>query len=159
MKNRKLTKIGMLMFMIAGGLLVSQCKSSDSTPSNNAPFTISGTASGAQEVPAVSGTATGSIQGTYNPSTRTFSYTSSWTGLTGAPTSGGFYAGASGVNGVAVGTPFTFGVSPTGTGSTSGTMTLTTEQASQLTAGGWYYNYGTAAHSSGEIRGQITAMR
>jgi hypothetical protein len=36
-------------------------------------------------------------------------------------------------------------------------MTLTDAQATNLTNGGWYYSYGTAANPTGEVRGQITA--
>jgi hypothetical protein len=110
-------------------------------------------------VPAVSGTGTGTITGTYDPNTQLFTYTTNWNGLTGAPTSGGFYSGASGTTGTAVGTPWTFASGTTGTGTQSGTMTLTSAQAAQLTSGGWYYSYGTTAHPGGEVRGQITATQ
>jgi hypothetical protein len=86
-------------------------------------------------------------------------YTSNWSGLTGAPTTGGFYTGASGITGVAVGTPWTFESNATGTGNTSGTMMLTSDQATQLLNGNWYYSYGTTTNPNGEIRGQITAAR
>jgi hypothetical protein len=124
---------------------------------NNSPYTIGGNANGSQMVPSVSGT--GTISGKYDPSTRSLTYTSNWSGLTGAPSSGGFYNGASGVNGTARGTPWTFDSNATGTGSNTGTMTLTSEQAQQLTSGNWYYTYGTAINTGGEVRGQISAVR
>jgi hypothetical protein len=126
---------------------------------NNSPYNISGDASGSQMVPSVSGTGTGTISGSFDPSTRNLTYTSNWNGLTGAPTSGGFYSGASGASGTAVGTPWSFDSTATATGSTTGTMTLTAEQAQQLTSGNWYYSYGTEANTGGEVRGQIAATR
>jgi hypothetical protein len=126
---------------------------------NNNPYTLSGNATSGQMVPAGTATGTGNISGTYNPATRQMNFTSTWTGLTGAPTAGGFYYGASGTSGTAVGTPWTFGAGSTGTGSTTGTMTLTQAQETQLLNGDWYYSYGTAANSAGEIRGQMTATR
>jgi hypothetical protein len=146
-----------LSLLVMFAAMVS-CDDDDDT-SNNQPYSISGNASGSQVVPAVTGSGTGTITGTYDPKTKQLTYTSNWSGLTGAPTSGGFYTGASGASGVAVGSPWTFDATATGTGSNSGTMTLTGDQAEQLIKGNWYYTYGTAANPNGEIRGQVTASR
>lgn len=139
-----------------GGL--SACDDYDEKPDNR-PYTVSGDASGSQMVPAVSGTGTGSIDGTYDPATRSLTFTSNWNGLTGPPSSGGFFRGASGTNGTAVGTPWTFADGSIETGSMNGTMTLTSEQARDMLDGGWYYTFGTTANPGGEVRGQITATR
>jgi hypothetical protein len=149
-----LTLLVMLVFVAA----ITSCDDDDDAV-NNSPYTISGNASGSQMVPSVTGTGTGAISGSYDPATRQLTYTSNWSGLTGAPSAGGFYSGASGVSGTAVGTPWTFGSGATGTGSNSGTMTLTEAQASDFTNGNWYYSYGTTANPAGEVRGQITATR
>lgn len=152
---------GMLIIaIVALSVLTIGCNDDD----NNAlrkNYTISGNAMGSQMVPAVGGTGTGSMTGTYNPNTRALNYTNSWTGLSGAPTGGGFYNGASGVNGTAVGTPWTYDGSTTETGTYTGTMTLTEAQEQQLLNGNWYYGYNTAANVNGEVRGQIanTQMR
>ena len=134
-------------------------KNDDDVDNNMNPYTISGNASGSQVVPSVNGTGTGTITGAYDPSSRILTYSSGWTGLTGAPGTAGFYTGASGAAGTAVGTPWTFEAGTTGTGTLTGTMTLTEEQASQLTSGNWYYSYGTTANPNGEVRGQITAVQ
>jgi hypothetical protein len=139
-------------------LLSAGCKKDSATPTN-ASYNISGNANGSQVVPAVSGSGTGTITGTYNPNTRLLTYTSNWNGLTGAPTSGGFYTGASGSSGTAMGTPWTIASGSTGTGTTTGTMTLTEAQASSLMNGNVYYSYGTTANPGGEVRGQVTASR
>lgn len=131
----------------------------DNDDDENRNYTISGNANGSQMVPTVNGTGTATMTGTYNPTNRTMTYTSAWTGLSGAPTSARFYTGTSGVSGTAAGAPWTMPVGMTGTGSYSGTMLLTTEQATQLTAGNYYYSYGTANNMNGEVRGQMTATR
>jgi hypothetical protein len=149
----------LLAFIVACTALAFMACDDDDDPVDTRSYTISGDASGSQVVPGVSGTGTGTISGTYDPNTRVLTYQSGWNGLTGAPSSGGFYIAARGSNGVAVGSPWTFDPTATATGTTSGTMTLTEAQGAQLTAGNWYYSYGTLANEGGEIRGQIAAER
>jgi hypothetical protein len=120
-------------------------------------YSLSGNASGSQMVPSVTGTGAATMNGTYDPNTRMMTYTTNWNGMTGAPTSGGFYTGASGSAGTAFGTPWTMGTGWTGTGTTSGSTTLTADQATQLMNGNMYYSMGTATNASGEVRGQMTA--
>lgn len=161
MKTRTsiLTKIMYVsILMLFGVFALNSCKKK-STTTDNRPYTLSGDAAGGQMVPPVTGNGTGNINGTYDPATHTMTYTTNWSGLSGGATSGGFYTGASGANGTAIGDPWTLPVDSTGTGTYSGTMTLTDQQASQLTSGNWYYSFGTAANPSGEIRGQISANR
>jgi hypothetical protein len=131
----------------------------DNGTMNNRNYTISGNASGTQMVPAVQGNGMGTITGTFNPTTNVLTYTANWSNLTGAPTRAAFYNGATGQAGTMMGTQWTLGTGLTGTGSMSGTMTLTPQQASQLTSGNWYWSLGTGANANGEIRGQITATR
>ena len=145
--------------MLFSCLFITSCDDDDDgNPVDNQPYTISGNASGSQMVPEVTGTGSATITGTYNPATRELNYTSNYSELTGQPNAGGFYIGASGSSGLAVGTPFSI-TGGTGTGTTTGKFTLTTEQADQLLGGNWYYSYGTAAYPSGEVRGQITTTR
>ena len=146
------------VMLFSCSIIVSCDNDDEGDPAENQPYTISGNASGSQMVPPVAGTGSATITGTYNPVTRELNYTSNYNDLTGAPTAGGFYNGPSGSSGLAVGSGWTFSGS-TGTGSTTGKMTLTNEQADQLTKGNWYYSYGTVANPSGEVRGQITAAR
>src|ERR1700754_2074006 len=74
----------------------------DDDDNNDNTFTISGNASGSQVVPSVAATGSGTITGTYNSDTRMMNYTSTWTGLSGAPNSAGLYYGATGASGTAV---------------------------------------------------------
>jgi hypothetical protein len=160
-ENNNLKKIllaGCLgLFALASASMLTGCKDDDDTPATPSSYTVSGNAAGSQMVPSVAGTGTGTMTGTYNPNTRVLNYTTGWNGLTGAPTSGGFYTGASGAAGTATGSPWTIASGSTGTGTMNGTMTLTAEQASSLTGGNMYYSYGTVANPNGEVRGQMTA--
>jgi CHRD domain-containing protein len=156
-KTSSTIKAFIAIFILISIVAVS-CKK-DKTTTNNTPYTLSGNASGSQVVPSVTGNGTGTFTGSYNPANNTMTYTTNWSNLTGAPTSGGFYNGASGSAGTAVGTPWTMGTDWTGTGTYSGTMQLTPAQATQLTGGNWYYSMGTATNANGEIRGQISATR
>ncbi len=122
-------------------------------------FSIHGDAEGAQVVPAVNGNGTASISGTYNPTSRLLRYQAAWSRLSGAPTSAAFYSGAVGVNGTAASLAWSISESASGTGNISDSLYLTPEQAIELTSGGWYYSFGTAANPGGEVRGQISATR
>jgi hypothetical protein len=150
-------RAALMCCMVCVGLTVFVACDKDDDNDRNNMYTISGNANGANMVPSVAGTGTAGITGTYNGDTRVLTYTTNWNGLTGAPTTGGFYNGAVGQNGTAMGSPWTYGTNPTATGSTTGQMTLSADQATQMTGGNWYYSMGTATNSGGEVRGQITA--
>ncbi len=123
--------------------------------------------SGSQVVPASSSSAQGSIQGTYNPETKTFNYQVRWSGLSGNIT-------AMHIHGVAdkgfVAIPvaplaaYPNGIVQNITGYSSGTTGLfigslyvdgTVVRTQDLLAGKFYIDIHTAAHPAGEIRGQI----
>jgi hypothetical protein len=147
-------------FSLMSVFALTSCDKNDNKDNtNNTPYTVSGNASGSQMVPTVSGNGTAAINGTYNPANMTLTYTTSWSNLSGAPTSAGFYSGATGTNGTAMGSNWSLGTGLTGTGTFTSSMVLTQDQANQLTSGGWYYTLGTANHSGGEVRGQIAASR
>lgn len=155
---RKQFFAGALVAFFATIVLMS-CKKDDDVNTQHM-FNISGSANASQVFPAITDTAgTGTITGTYDSTTKVLNYTTTWTGLSAAPTTGGFYNGASGTAGLAVATPWTFDSTATTTGTRTGNLTLTAEQATQLTSGGWYFTYGTAANPGGAIRGQITATQ
>jgi hypothetical protein len=143
---------------LLGVFMITAChKDSDNTNNNSNMYTISGNASGSQMVPTVSGGGSANISGTYNASTNQLTYTTTWTNLSGAPTLGAFYTGATGVNGSIAGSAWTMGSGLTGTGTFSNTVTLTNDQETQLLNGNYYYILGTTANATGEVRGQITA--
>ena len=147
-------------FAAGSALLLSSCDKDKNDNNNNVPtYTVSGNASGSQEVPAVTGTGTGTFSGKYDPSTGRLMYTSTYTGLSGAPTSAAFYTGASGVSGTMTGNAWNLGTGLSATGSVTDTITLTQDQASQLLSGNLYYSYATTMNPGGEIRGQLSTTR
>jgi hypothetical protein len=161
-KMKKTSRLsGKLMAAAFAALSVfafSSCsKDLGETDDRGITYTISGNASGSQMVPAVTGTGSANIAGTYNTSTNQLMYTSTWTGLTGGPNSAGFYMGATGQAGTMVGSAWTLGTNTTAAGTFSGNMTLTEAQEADLLAGRWYYTLGTTTNASGEVRGQIMA--
>lgn len=159
---KKMFSVSKRFFLITSviamsALALSGCKK-DENPNNNASmYTISGNASGSQMVPPVSDSGSATISGTYNANTGVLTYTTNWTGLSGAPISGGFYLGASGTNGSLIDSTWSLGTGLDSTGSFSGQTTVTADQATQLRNGNWYYTLSTALNVNGEVRGQITA--
>jgi hypothetical protein len=144
-------------FAVASALFFTSCTKEDAAVSTSINFSLSSTASGSQAVPASSNAnGVGTLNGTYNSSTKVMTYTTAWTNLTGAPISGGLFAGAVGQVGTSI-SAWTLGTGLTTTGSFSATTTLNAEQEAQLLAGKAYFILGTTANVSGEIRGQITA--
>lgn len=144
------------LLLLTMGFLLASC-SKDDTPAPKTQYTLSATASGAQEVPAVTTQGSGTLTGSYNSSTNALSYNLSWSGLSGPATLMHFHGPAlAGVSaGVALGIT---GFSSIAAGSYSGSATLTEEQEADLLAGKWYWNVHTAAHGAGEIRGQVSAQ-
>lgn len=109
---------------------------------------------GAQQVPPVQTSGTGTADLTYDPSTRVVVWTIVYDGLSGPATMAHFHGpAAEGKN-----APVVIWLSKQGNAATSpitGQAALTPEQAQQFTAGEWYVNVHTQAHPAGEIRGQV----
>lgn len=143
--------------VITMAVFFTSCTKADVGLSAAITYSLSGNANGSQAVPASSNSnGSGTLSGTYNSSTKIMSYTSTWTNLTGAPVSGGLYAGAVGQMGASI-TTWSLGSGLSASGSFSTSTTLNAEQEAQLLAGKCYYILSTAANASGEIRGQISA--
>ena len=108
---------------------------------------------GAEQVPAVTTTGSGTADLTWDPSTRDVTWSVAYNNLSGPVTMAHFHGGAKGKNG-----PVTIWLtkkdSPV-TSPISGKATLTPEQAKDFAAGDWYINVHTKDHPSGEIRGQV----
>ena len=141
--------------ILASALLITSCEK-DNVDDDDDTFTVSGNASGSQEVPAVATAGSATLTGTYDSDNNMLVYTINWSGLSGAVVVGHFHGPA--LAGVSAGPLVDLiitvnGVSGTATAST----TLTPDVESYLLAGTLYYNLHTAAHVDGEIRGQISA--
>jgi hypothetical protein len=120
-----------------------------------APMSFTVPLTGAQQVPAVQTSGSGTADLTYDPTTRVLTWSITYSGLSGPATMAHIHGPApTGKNaGVEV------WLSKRGSEATSpitGQATLTAAQAKQLMAGDTYINVHTQAHPAGEIRGQIT---
>jgi hypothetical protein len=119
-----------------------------------APLSFKVPLTGAQQVPPVQTAATGSADLSYDPSTRTLTWSVAYSGLTGAATMVHIHGpAAEGKN-----APPLIWLSEKGAtvaNPTKGNATLTPEQAQQMMAGEWYINVHTQANPNGEIRGQV----
>ena len=105
---------------------------------------------GASEVPANDTKGTGTVSATYDPASKTLTWTGTYDGLTGPATAAHFHgpAGASGNAGVLI--PVTAMASPF-----DGSAKIDEAKAADLAAGKLYFNIHTAANPKGEIRGQV----
>jgi hypothetical protein len=110
------------------------------------------TLNGASEVPPNDTKGTGAVTATYDTATKKFTYTATYSGLTGPATAAHFHGpAAAGVN-----APPVVPIAPTALASPiKGDATLTDAQAADLQSGKWYFNVHTSAHGPGEIRGQL----
>jgi len=115
-------------------------------------FTVALT--GAQQVPPVQTSGSGTATLTYDPGTRNVTWSVAYSGLSSDVTMAHFHGpAAEGKNG-----PVTIWISKKGEPVSipiAGQATLTPEQAAQFTAGDWYINVHTKDHPAGEIRGQV----
>jgi hypothetical protein len=109
---------------------------------------------GAQCVPAVDTSGSGTADFTYDPATRVVTWTISYSGLSSPTTMAHFHGPANaGKNAPPVIWLSTQGSAPANP--ITGTATLTPDQAQQFLAGEWYVNVHTQSHPAGEIRGQV----
>lgn len=142
-------------FAFLGLVTFSSCdkEESDSKP-KSAKFSISGAATGAQEVPAVTSTATGNLTGSYDTASKSLIYTVTWTGLSGEVTMAHFHGPA--LAGVIAPPMETLTITSNGmAGTATDTITATSALHAALLAGQVYYNIHTATNPDGEIRGQV----
>ena len=107
---------------------------------------------GASEVPPNTTPGKGTVKATLNTNTRAYTYTITYSGLTGSAMAAHFHGpAAAGSNAPPVITVKDL------TSPIKGTAVLTASQMKELQAGMWYFNVHTKANPSGEIRGQLTA--
>jgi hypothetical protein len=121
------------------------------------PITKNGIAlTGTQEVPAVDPSGSGTLDVSYDKSTKTLTYTAKWSGMTDSVTMMHFHGPAAKGANAGVVYPiheFTPGTSGTATGSFK--LDDQKMKESDLLSGKWYFNIHTKTHPSGEIRGQV----
>ena len=109
------------------------------------------TLTSASEVPPKTSAGTGDMLGTLDTTTKEFTYTVTFNGLTGPATMAHFHGPAKA--GANAGVLIPLGNSPASP--IHGSKVLTDDQIRQLEAGLWYVNVHTQANPGGEIRGQV----
>jgi hypothetical protein len=119
-----------------------------------APVTFTVPLTGAQQVPPVETSGTGSANISYDPDTRVVTWAITFSGLSSDATMAHFHGpAASGKN-----APVKVWLSEKGAAATSplkGTATLSPADAQEFVAGQMYVNVHTKDHPAGEIRGQV----
>jgi len=142
-----LTGATLSAFLLAGGLFSTGLTASAAAEQ----VTYQARLNAAAEVPPNDSKGTGQAVATLDTATRQLVYTVTFQGLTGPATMAHFHGpAAAGVN---AGIVVKLGDHPTSP--IKGSAQLTEAQAADLEAGKWYANVHTAAHPSGEIRGQL----
>ena len=121
-------------------------------PGAAAPMTISASLTPSAEVPAPKDAhGKGELTGTYDPATKTLTFSVTYSGLTGPATMAHLHAPAPTGKSADVEIPVKGAVeSPI-----KGEYTLTDVQAKNLTDGMTYFNVHTKENPKGELRGQI----
>ena len=139
-------KLLVIVFIFSG--LLSCSKSDSPAAAANPSVTYTATLSGASEVPANASTATGTATLIFNSTTKIFTITVTYTGVTA--TDGHIHKGAAGVSGGVI-FPFSSLTSPISYTS----VALDATQEADLSANLYYVNIHSAAYPAGEIRGQL----
>jgi CHRD domain len=105
---------------------------------------------GRNEVPETISPAEGTFKGSFNKTTKIFSYTLTYTGMTA--TAAHFHKGAATATG-----PVVINIATAAFGSplVAQTAALNLQQELDLVGGSWYVNVHSALYPNGEIRGQL----
>jgi hypothetical protein len=142
--------------LTSSALLLTSCEKEDNV-NNDVTYTLSGNASGSQEVPAVSTTASGTLSGKYNATSNLFEYDIDFTGLSGTVSVAHMHGPA--LAGVSAPPVVDLSITTNGiNGELKGSATLHDSMEAHLLSGKLYYNIHTVANPNGEIRGQVQAV-
>lgn len=138
-------KVGFAIFAAAGAIALA-----GAVPALAETVHYTAELNGKSEVPANTTTGKGMVKAELDTGTRAFTYTVTYSGLTGPAAAAHFHGpAAADANAPPVITVKEL-ASPI-----KGKDVLTPEQMADLQAGKWYFNLHTKAHPSGEIRGQL----
>jgi hypothetical protein len=149
MKIKKL----LLGSLISFGAIASVV-SCDKNDSDQEIFSLSGDATGAEEVPAVTTSGSATLTGSLDTKTKQLNYTITWTGLSGNVVAAHFHGPADvGTNAPPI---IAFTVTNNGSaGSLSGSEMIADTTIEHFKNGRIYYNLHTPAYPGGEIRAQV----
>jgi hypothetical protein len=112
------------------------------------------TLTGGDEVPANTTAGTGKVTAELETDEHALTYRATYAGLSGPATAAHFHGPAAPGTNAPPTVPIAVPTSPI-----SGAALLTADQQADLLAGKWYFNVHTAAHTGGEIRGQLKLDR
>ena len=160
MKKKLITHwIKTTMLILFGLVVFAGCKKDEVEEPVSLIKKATITLSGANEVPVVASTGTGSAEISFDPTTKVITYKITWQLASQAATTTNmhFHGADSGSDlvssGVAIGIT---GFSTASMGTHNGiTIALTSVQEAQLLAGKWYVNVHSSTFPSGELRGNI----
>lgn len=156
MKTFRFFRTTMALLAVSAASVLTSCDKDDDDIDDDQTYTISGNASGGQETPAVTTSATGTLTGSYNARTNMLTYNITWTGLSGNVSAAHFHGPA--LVGVSANPIHDISITTNGiSGSASSSITLHDSTETHLLNGRLYYNLHTVLHPGGEIRGQVTA--
>jgi Cu/Zn superoxide dismutase len=133
------------------------CNKDDDEPQEQTVFTKNNLAiTGAQEVPANDATATGTMNVSYDKSTKVLVISATWSGLSDDPVAAHIHGTAPKGENAGVKVDFHDNVtSAAGNFNRSVTVDGISIKEDSLLAGYYYFNIHTPDHQGGEIRGQI----
>ena len=120
-------------------------------PASAETMTYMATLTSGAETPPNTSAGKGDLKASYDTTTKTLTYTATFSGLTGDATMAHFHGPAPVGKAAGVMVPVKGAV----TSPIQGTAVLTDDQAKALTDGMMYFNVHTAANKGGEIRGQV----
>ncbi len=153
----KLFSVATVFGLLASSALVFTSCDKEDDVNNDVKYSLSGNATGSQEVPAVTTSATGSLSGKYNATTNLLEYDIDFTGLSGTVSVAHFHGPA--LAGVSAPPVIDLSITTNGVnGKLKGSSTLHDTMEAHLLSGRLYYNIHTAANPNGEIRGQVQAV-
>lgn len=140
-----------LALALAGAVALSACAALQADDSEGFTARLSG----AQEVPAVASTGTGSADVVFDHRTHTIRWQVSYEGLSGPVTGAHLHGPAGPGQNAPVAVPLTGDLNAP---PLRGAARITPEQFGQLASGQWYVNLHTARHPQGEVRGQLRPL-
>lgn len=144
-----------LLSLFAVSAVTFSCKKDEVAVNPDKIYQVSTTLSGANEVPAVVSSATGTTTGTYNQTTKILTVSTTLVGIT--PTAGHIHTQAVPTNATkSGGVTFNFGTTLNSPVTYTTTIPLTVAQETDLFNGIMYVNFHTPANPGGEIRGNLS---
>ena len=145
--------------LIVSSMMLTSCDKDDAIEDiDDDKYTLSGNATGAQEIPSNMATGTATLTGTYDAKNNSLNYTINWTGLSNIATAAHFHGPATATETASPIVDITIGTNGIN-GNASGTVTVTDAVEVALLTGKVYYNIHTVLFPNGEIRSQVAATK